>query len=301
MQIESIDVLSGLRDALTAPPASRESLLDTRVVQPLRVFWERFAAMRPQTTPLSERGPSEIAGGIGLYHTGLDPTAGLAALDELASADALAQCLRGLEDAAAQLAPERHGVDLDAVRFALALADPAHLEPRTDMYTGVGMIPGALLVTVWPTPFNVPRLPAIAVHELNHNVRFRAEPWHPVTTTVGKYLVDEGVAECFAAERYGEAMLGRLTTGLTTAEIDALKPRYRDAIDVTGFGEIRGWSFGDWSAERFGHAKVGVPDFAGYAVGYRLVRAFLERSGTSAAEATYLPWREIVDGSGFFR
>jgi uncharacterized protein YjaZ len=43
-----------------------------------------------------------------------------------------------------------------------------------------------------------------------------------------------------------------------------------------------------------------VPPFAGYAMGYRLVRQFLQRAGMSAAEATYLPWREIVAGSGFF-
>jgi uncharacterized protein YjaZ len=207
--------------------------------------------------------------------------------------------VRGLEDAAARLDPARHGVDVDAVRFALALADPAHLDARTDMYTGVGMIPGALLVTVFPTAFNVPRLPAIAVHELNHNVRFRVEPWS-MQTTVGKYLVGEGVAECFAAELYGEEMLGRWTTGLDRDTLDALRPRYREALEVTGFNEIRGWIFGDWSAERFGHAKHGVPDFAGYALGYRLVRAFLDRTGRSAAEATYLPWREIVDGSEYF-
>ena len=252
--------------------------------------------MRPQAVPVHERSPSEIAAGIGLYHTGLDAERGRAALDELAAADAHGRCVRGLAEAAARLDPEAHGIAIDRVRFALALGDPAHFEPRTDQYTGVGMIPGELLVTVFPNAFNVPRLPAIAVHELNHNVRFRVEPWSPATT-VGKYLVDEGVAECFAAALYGEAMLGRWTTGLT---VDALRPRYREALEVTGFNEIRGWMFGDWSAEQFGHAKVGVPDFAGYALGYQLVRAFLERSGLTAAAATYLPWREIVERSEYF-
>ena len=299
MQIITIDALDGLRAALEAPLDEREARLDARVVQPLRVFWERFAIMQPQARPLSERRPSEIAAGTGLYHTGLDAARGLGALDELRAADALAHCVHGLQTAAARLDPAAHGVALDTVRFALALADPAHLEARHDNYMGVGMIPGALLVTVFPTAFNLPRLPAIAVHELNHNVRFRVEPWSPATT-VGKYLVDEGIAECFAAELYGEEMLGRWTTSLSAAELDALRPRYRDALDVSGFNEIRGWIFGDWSAEQFGHAKHGLPDFAGYALGYRLVRAFLDRSGLSAADATYLPWREIVEGSGYF-
>ena len=117
---------------------------------------------------------------------------------------------------------------------------------------------------------------------------------------MGKYLVDEGVAECFAAELHGEAMLGPWTLGLHGAALDALRPRYREALEVTGFDEIRGYVFGDWAAEQTGYRKQGLPDFAGYAFGYRMVRAFLDRTGLTAAEATYLPWREIVAGSGWF-
>jgi uncharacterized protein YjaZ len=298
MRIIPIPALDGLRGALTAPTSEREALFGRDVMEPLRVFWERFARMRPQARPLDELRPSEIAQGVGFYHAGLDAARGLAALDELARADALGGCARALEAAAARLDPIARDVGLDALRFALVLGDPAHLDERTDMYTGVGMIPGHVLVTVWPTAFNVPRLGAIAAHELHHNVRFRVEPWSPATT-VGKYLVDEGLAECFAAELHGEAMLGRWTTGLTGEALDVLRPRYREAVDVTGFDEIRGWIFGDWSADQFGHAKHGVPDFAGYAVGYRLVRAYLDNTGLTAAAATTRPWREIVDGSAF--
>jgi uncharacterized protein YjaZ len=94
-------------------------------------------------------------------------------------------------------------------------------------------------------------------------------------------------------------MLGPWTLGLHGAALDALRPRYREALEVTGFDEIRGYIFGDWAAERSGYRKQGLPDFAGYAFGYRMVRAFLDRTGLSAAEATYLPWREIVAGSGW--
>ena len=64
---------------------------------------------------------------------------------------------------------------------------------------------------------------------------------------------------------------------------------------------VRGYIFGDWAAERFRYPKQGVPDFAGYTLGFELVQAYLKRSGGSAAEATYLPWQEIVEGSGYFR
>jgi len=68
---------------------------------------------------------------------------------------------------------------------------------------------------------------------------------------------------------------------------------------VTGFDVIRGYIFGDWAAAAAGYQKQGLPDFAGYTVGYRLVRAYLRRSGRTAAAATYLPWRELVEGSGY--
>jgi uncharacterized protein YjaZ len=35
-------------------------------------------------------------------------------------------------------------------------------------------------------------------------------------------------------------------------------------------------------------------------VGYHVVQAFLQRSGLSVEEATFVPTNEIVSGSGFF-
>jgi uncharacterized protein YjaZ len=34
-------------------------------------------------------------------------------------------------------------------------------------------------------------------------------------------------------------------------------------------------------------------------MGFRVVRAYLERTGRTAAEATYTPWQEIAEGSGY--
>ena len=74
----------------------------------------------------------------------------------------------------------------------------------------------------------------------------------------------------------------------------------RRRLDVRGFNEVRGYIFGDWAAEQMRYPPQGVPDFAGYAMGYRVVRAFLARTGMTAVAATYLPWREIVEQSGYF-
>ena len=101
-------------------------------------------------------------------------------------------------------------------------------------------------------------MPSATAHELNYNDRFSFEPVTPATT-LGQYMVAEGLAKAFAAEL-----------------------------------------FGDWSAGQFGHASNGVPNFAEYTLGFRTVRAYLERTGRTAAEATDVPWREIVEGNGVF-
>jgi uncharacterized protein YjaZ len=68
---------------------------------------------------------------------------------------------------------------------------------------------------------------------------------------------------------------------------------------VRGFDVVRGYIFGDWAADRFGYPAQGLPSFAGYTIGFRLVQAYLARTGRSAAEATYTPWEEIVAESRF--
>ena len=42
---------------------------------------------------------------------------------------------------------------------------------------------------------------------------------------------------------------------------------------------------------------MGIPPYAGYSIGYRIVTDYLRQSGKSAVEATYIPWREIIADS----
>lgn len=87
---------------------------------------------------------------------------------------------------------------------------------------------------------------------------------------------------------------------LSPQQIEALKPRFKLALEATGFDTLRGYLFGDWAAEQFGYPKQGIPDYTGYTLGYEMVKAYLKRTGQSAAQATYRPWREIVEQSGYF-
>ena len=258
--------------------------------------------MRFMPEPSGARGNVAPSGTtlLGFYGPDGDPAEGLDALAKFEEAGSLASCVEALEGAAEALAPEQHGVEVASVAFALALANPhvPDLRERNRGYTGFGGMMGYAAVLAWPDAYNLPRLPSISVHELHHNVRLAFEPWTS-GTTVGQYVVLEGLAEAFAAETVGEELLGPWPNALSEEGLEEVRPVFRNALEVSGFDEIRGYVFGDWAASRMGYVPRGLPNFAGYAMGYKIVREYLERSGRTAAEATYVPWREIVDGARY--
>ena len=49
------------------------------------------------------------------------------------------------------------------------------------------------------------------------------------------------------------------------------------------------WVHGDASARLFGGEPVGLPTAAGYAAGVRLVRAYLDATGSTAARSVHTP------------
>jgi len=69
---------------------------------------------------------------------------------------------------------------------------------------------------------------------------------------------------------------------------------------VSGFDKIRAYIFGDEIAKQWGAPALGLPYCAGYTIGYQVVQAYLQRTGQTATEATFVPWREIIEASGFF-
>lgn len=258
--------------------------------------------MRFMPRSSADRGDGAPSGTtlLGFYGPDGDAEEGLGALAELEEAVSFASCIGALEGAAEELAPEEHGVEAGRVAFSLALADPRmpDLTERNRGYTGFGGTMGYAAVLAWPDGYNLPRLPSIAVHELHHNIRLAFEPWTP-GTTVGQYVVLEGLAEAFAAEAVGEELLGPWPNALSEEELEEARPVFREALEVSGFDEIRGYVFGDWATSRMGYSPRGLPDFAGYAIGYRIVREYLKNSGCTAVEATYAQWREIVEGSRY--
>jgi uncharacterized protein YjaZ len=223
-----------------------------------------------------------------------------AVLDTLAQHDAWGQAVQALEDARAAFAPFANGIPLDTIVFALLIGDLSGM-PLDRGYTGFGGLPGYIMtVYTEPNAYNLPRLKGTTVHELHHNVRFTLFPFNPIGTTVGEYIIAEGLAESFAAELYGEDVVGFYVTDFAEGELATAKRVIGGALDVTGFNEVRGYIFGDVLAEHMGLPKAGVPNYAGYAIGYRVVQAYLKRTSKTVAETTFLPAREIIADSGFF-
>ena len=253
LNLQTSNALDGLRAALEAPEAQRLAVFRARVMAPLKPFWEPLLRYIP-LPPDAGAGDTEldVARAFGYYSPEQDVQAGLAALDRLAQAEAWARCVDAVERSWAALAPEQHGIALEQVRFTFVLANPAILPESTGGYTGSGGTPGLIAMMAWPNDYNLPRLPSATAHEANHNIRFSFEPF-TMQTTLGQYMVAEGLAEAFAVELYGEDKLGPWAQALSEEQVTGLIPHYREVINLAGFNEIRGYIFGDWAVAQTGY------------------------------------------------
>ena len=190
--------------------------------------------------------------------------------------------------------PEATAPDLTVL---LVLGDPTnpHFMDEVQGLTAFGGISGFIVITIWPTERVLERLEAIAVHELHHNLRYSpgGVVWNPQTVTVGEQVVAEGLADVFASELYGPAGLTHFVSDETRADDDVLA-KVVGGLDVTGMENFGGWVLGDATAKLFGGTPVGLPTGAGYAAGARLVTAYLEATGTTAAQSVRVPAADIL-------
>jgi uncharacterized protein YjaZ len=299
MNIQPIDSLTALKEALTSSESKRTERFREQVMAPLKPIWDhskRFLGLNEEPEDWAMTAAQRF-----MFFTPLqDRHKGLQALEWLEAERVWPRSLEALQRAVDALNPAAHGVQIPELNFAFVLANPEGMDARMDSYTGIGNVPGWVLLLAWPTEFNLPRLNAIVTHEFHHVVRFVFEPMFP-NFTLGKYLVAEGLAEAFAASFDGEEKLGRWTTGLSAQALEAIKPRFREAINEPDFGIARAYIFGDWAAQQSGFTAQNIPDFAGYAMGYQMVKHYLDRTGQTIEQATYTPWQEIVAESQFFQ
>jgi uncharacterized protein YjaZ len=185
----------------------------------------------------------------------------------------------------------------------LVLADPAFFanDPQPGYTGATDWFAPRYIGQFWePDQRNLPHLAGLVAHEMHHLARFRVFPF-TMQTSVAEYIVLEGMAESFAASLFGEEVVGYYVTQFDEAMLDAAKSLIATGLQKTGFNVIRSYIFGDALAERSNFEPLGgMPAYGGYAVGYHVVQAFLQRTGLSVEEATFVPADEIVAESEFF-
>ncbi|WP_132878167.1 DUF2268 domain-containing protein [Tamaricihabitans halophyticus] len=287
MTITVLDTYTDMTRILRATPAQRPELLRA-MLESVRGLYRYF----PGEVDLVEQH-QQAAG----FPIDRDEQQCLDALETLAHADAWNRMQRALDDAlAVQLAatPDLHAPDI-TVLFVLGDPSDSHFMDVALGMTGMGGISGYIVITLWPSPENLARLEATVVHELNHNLRYSPGGivWDPTTVTVGEQVVSEGLADAFARHRYGDE-LGYARIGVPHLANDQVFAKVVSGLDVTGMQNFAAWVHGDVIAERFGATPVGLPTGAGYAVGNRLVDAYLEATGQQAPQVLHTPSSEII-------
>ena len=195
-----------------------------------------------------------------------------------------------------------YDLPFDEVEGWLLIGVQERNKADTDGYTGAidFMNPRFMCQYFEPHERNIKALSGAVVHELNHLIRLRVFPWDMAHTSVGDYIIHEGLAESFATALFGEDVLGFYVTDIAEDDLDIAKSLISKTLDTTGFNVIRGYIFGDSMADDWGFEKIGMPAYGGYAVGYHIVQAFMNNTGCSIQEAIYLPAEQIISESGYF-
>ncbi|PPG02584.1 peptidase [Pseudoclavibacter sp. RFBI5] len=218
-------------------------------------------------------------------------------LQMLVDAAAWTRVAEALEAGAAALKAADPSVFVPDLTVLLLLGDPTseHFLNEVQGLSGFGGISGFIAITVWPTQRVLDRLEAIAVHELHHNIRYSPGgiAWNPATVTVGEHVISEGLADTFATELYGGAGHTHFVTDATRSD-DQVLAKVATGLEITGMQEFAGWVLGDATARLMGGSPVGLPTGAGYAAGARIVAAYVEATGTTAAQNVRTPAAEIL-------
>ena len=238
---------------------------------------------------------------VGMFNPHAEAPDYLAALARLVAADAEGAMREALERGVRAFTTVGRTLPIKRVAGSLILGDRDNRYFMDLMrgYTGNGSVPGNVIVAVWPSDFTLPRIGAATAHEFHHNVRLSHVPFS-LDISVGEYIVLEGLAESFAAALYGHELVGPWVTSLTPDEIERSKAIIGGALDVRGFRNVTPYLFGDPAAAFSGYTPLGLPFCAGYAIGFHVVQAYLQRTGRTIIEATYAAAAEIIEGARYF-
>lgn len=289
MNISVIDSAAGMRHVLDQTRHER--------AEAVRDLWAPMAGMYHFIPGIDMLGVHAQNFGFPLDMTPQSEKRVRDAIVALEAANAWTRVRTALQEGAAALAAGDPGIPVPDLQVLLLAGNPTndHFMEEIQGLSAFGGISGYISMTVWPTEQVLDRLEAIAVHELHHNVRYSpgGVVWDPVTVTVGEHVVAEGLADLFAAELYGDRGYTHFVSERTRSD-DAVLAKVASGLKVTGMADFAAWVLGDASASVFGGEPVGLPTGAGYAAGARIVQAYLDATGTTAAQNARTPASDIL-------
>jgi uncharacterized protein YjaZ len=285
MDFQIVDTRAAYRRLLDAPDAAtRAAIFRAELIEPFAGLVKYFGGDGPAAFAQWGMTPEQFGGEGRARMTAI--------VDALEQAEAWQRAAHALDQGRAAFAAYADRISLGTIVFGLYLADMS-AAPQARGYTGFGGIPGWIM-TVYGTPdeYNLQRVEAATVHELHHNILGVVQPRNMLTIAVGEYMVMEGLAESFAAELYGVDKIGPWITEFDDSNLAQTKEVFRQGLSVSGFDAVRRYIFGDPGA--------GLPLYAGYTIGYRVVQAYLARAGQRVPAATFVPAHDIIAASRFF-
>jgi hypothetical protein len=132
-------------------------------------------------------------------------------------------------------------------------------------------------------------VPLTIAHELHHSTRILNGPGYG--ETLMEAIVTEGLAQVFTEEVAPDAPATPWSRALNEQKVGRMWPQARE--------ESSGGSY-DHAAWFFGSQEL--PRWAGYSIGYRLIRSYLQdHPAETAASLVDSPARAILKGSRFCR
>lgn len=224
-------------------------------------------------------------------------------LDKLKKADAWNKAYDAMETSVQRFQQADIAIP-EKVIVGIFLGNPAVLANK-EGYTGFGGIPGYIQIVIAPNEYNLrynlQHLKAAVAHEFHHNVLFYNTKWNFINeVSVARYIAVEGLAESFIASLYGEEYLGPWVTGIKGQDLEKSREIVGKSLNIREFNEVRKYVFGDNMKNFDSSESTGIPAFAGYAVGYHAVQAFLTKTGITVEKATLIDGDTIIKESGYF-
>ena len=121
---------------------------------------------------------------------------------------------------------------------------------------------GKVIIKLHPEADWATLLPYVLAHELHHSYWAKHHFDATKSFTLGDYLVFEGRADYFAKHVFGQhpaPWIDALTDEQFAVTLEAFRPKFPDTSPEVLMGSM------------FGNPQAGIPLWAGYTVGYRLV------------------------------